>query len=51
MKTVHPAYGLTEEFRRQVLASAAEWGVRIAAGLHGVSMTSIYNWRRWYGVE
>ena len=49
MKEPHPAYGLTEEFRLQVLATAVLIGVRAAAVKHAVSQTSIYNWRRWYG--
>lgn len=49
MKTLHEAYGLTEDTRKAVLATAAEQGVAAAAQLHGVSKMSVYNWRRWYG--
>ena len=51
MKTPHTVYGLTEEFRRTVLETAGIVGVRSAAVMHCVSTTSIYNWRRCYGVE
>lgn len=49
MKEPHPDYGLTKEFRLQVLATAGLIGVRAAAIEHAVSVASIYNWRRWYG--
>ena len=49
MKEPHPAYGLPEEFRLQVLATAVLIGVRAAAVAHAVSQASIYNWRQWYG--
>jgi len=51
MKEPHPAYGLTREFRLQVLATAVLIGVRAAAAEHAVSQTSIYNWRKWYGED
>lgn len=47
MKQPHPAYGLTDEFRLQVLDTARKVGVRAAAGIHAVSTASIYNWRKW----
>ena len=47
----HPAYGFTEEFRREVLATAGRCGVAAAAQLHGVTHTSVYNWRKWYEAE
>lgn len=47
----HPAYGFTEEFRLQVLATAGRVGVIAAAALHGVSITAVRNWRKWYAVQ
>lgn len=51
MKQPHEAYGLGDEFRKQVLATAVQLGVRAAAAVHKVSTASIYNWRKWYGAE
>lgn len=51
MKKLHPDYGLTEEFRKKVLETAGIIGVRAAALMHRVSITSVYNWRKWYGAE
>ncbi len=42
----HPAYGLTDETRRQILADAERLGVVKAAALHGVHHTTVYIWRR-----
>lgn len=42
-----PAYGLPNSLRQQVVAAAEQLGVRVAAGLFKVSVTSIYNWRKW----
>ena len=45
-KPIHPAYGLTDEFRLRVLRDAALVGVKAAAALHKVSAASIYIWRK-----
>ncbi len=43
-KPIHPAYGLTDEFRLRVLRDAAFLGVKAAAELHNVSPSAIYVW-------
>lgn len=48
MKTPHKDYGLPEEFRLRVIATAAQLGVTAAATAHRVSAASVYNWIRWY---
>lgn len=48
MKTPDPAYGLPEEFRLRVIATAQQLGVATAAAAHRVSAASVYNWIRWY---
>ena len=45
-KPIHPAYGLTDEFRLRVLRDAAFLGVKAAAALHKVSPAAIYIWRK-----
>jgi transposase-like protein len=45
-KPIHPAYGLTDEFRLRVLRDAAFLGVKAAAALHEVSPAAIYIWRK-----
>lgn len=42
----HPAYGLSDETRLQILRDADTSSVRMAAYKHNVSATSIYNWRK-----
>jgi hypothetical protein len=51
MKEPHPDYGLTREFRLQVLATAGQIGVRAAAIAHAVSKSSVYRWRKWYSQD
>jgi len=48
MKTPDPAYGLPEEFRLRVITTAQQLGARAAAAAHSVSISSVYNWIRWY---
>lgn len=48
MKQLHPDYGLPEDFRRAVVATAGLLGARAAALAHSVSITSVYNWINWY---
>lgn len=42
----HPDYGLTDEVRLTILKDAEALGVKRAARAHGVSIQSIYNWRK-----
>lgn len=51
MKQLDPAYGLPEEFRLRVIATAGIVGARAAAVAHRVSIASVYNWIRWYGKQ
>lgn len=43
---IHPHYGFADETRLRILKDADEMGTYVAARLHGVSPTVIYNWRR-----
>ena len=47
-RKLHPAYGLTDEVRLTILRAAELHGVALAAELHNVSVSSIYNWGKHY---
>jgi len=44
----HPEFGLTEQYRLEIVAAAGQLGVRAAAELYRVSVQSVYRWRQWY---
>lgn len=44
--TFHPAYGLPDEYRLQVLAALSRFTVREAAKHFNLCPSTIYRWRR-----
>lgn len=43
---MHPAYGLADETRLQVLRDAERTSMREAAVKHRVSLSAVYKWRQ-----
>lgn len=46
MSPFHPAYGLPDPFRMEVLRYAEDHGVPAAAKVYAVHFSTIYNWRK-----
>ena len=42
----HPAYGLPDDTRCQVLADSENHGIYAAAKMNGLAMSTVYRWRR-----
>lgn len=43
---MHPGYGLSDEYRLQILRHAEDVGVAAAARDYRVGKTAIYSWRK-----
>ena len=46
----HPQYGLPDSVRSEVVTLAKESSVKLAAAFYGVSLASVYRWRKDLGI-
>jgi len=42
----HPAYGLPDDTRCQVLADSENYGIYAAAKMNRLAMSTVYRWRK-----